>query len=116
MRKQGGISLGERVTSACIGALFGALIGAALVWLWGVYSQTLGPGHGVAHPVQWVLTMAAALAAYGFVRGSHVGSLVGDILSGLFEFERQDREIDIPVWLAVFFWACVVAAVVWWLG
>ena len=116
MRQPSGISFGERATSACIGALFGGLIGAVLVWLWGVYSQTLGPGHGVAHPVHWVLSAAAALAAYGFVRGSHVGSLIGDILSGLFEFERQDREIDIPIWLAVFFWACVVGAVVWWLG
>lgn len=109
------MTLGERASSACIGALFGAGIGAALVWLFGVFSQRMGPGRYIGDPLAWILWPAGVLAVCGFLMGSQVGSLIGSILSGLLAFESADRDPELPTWLALVLALALAAALVWWL-
>lgn len=81
------IPLGERLTSAVLGGLFGALIGLALAWLLGVFSQTLGVG--TLHPdvATWLGLGALTFALMGLLFGRHLGSFVGNVLNALFQFE-----------------------------
>jgi len=83
------ITLGERITSAVLGALFGALIGFILFWLLGVFSQTLGPGQLRGEFEQWLSTGAVIFALLGFILGRHIGTLAGNLLNALFQFEDQ---------------------------
>lgn len=116
MSGRGNITFGERVASAAFGALFGAIIGAALVWLLGVYSQTLGPSRRVLDGSDWILGTSAVFALLGFLLGSHVGTVVGGVISGLIEFERQDRNPEVPTWLVVVVLVGAAVATVWWLS
>lgn len=83
------ITLGERITSSVLGAIFGALIGFILFWLLGVFSQTLGPGQVHGEFENWIGTSAAIFAFVGFLFGRHIGTLLGNILNALFQFEDQ---------------------------
>ena len=83
------ITLGERITSAVLGAFFGALVGFILFWLLGVFSQTLGPGQVQGEFEKWLSTGAAIFGFVGFIFGRHIGTLLGNILNALFQFEDQ---------------------------
>ena len=106
MRSVGGITIGERIAAAFFGAVFGALIGLILVWLFGVYSQSMGPGRFVPDAVRWVAASSGFFALIGLIVGSHVGTALGWALSAIFEAERERNDFEVPTWLAI---ALVVA-------
>ena len=83
------ITLGERITSAVLGSLFGALIGLILTWLFGVFSQTLGVGKVQTDFDQWLGLSALVFALLGFIFGRRLGTFVGHVLNALFQFEDQ---------------------------
>jgi hypothetical protein len=46
--------MGDRLSAAAVGLIFGGIIGFALAWLLGVYSNTLGPSDTAESPrVPW---------------------------------------------------------------
>ena len=83
------LTVGERITSALLGAFFGALIGFVLGWLLGVFSQTLGVGITEIEFANWLGLGALFFALMGFITGRHLGTLVGNVLNALFQFEDQ---------------------------
>jgi hypothetical protein len=107
------LTLGDRLSAAAVGLFFGAIIGFALAWLIGVYSNTLGPSSTPVDLKHWVGYCAVGFGAVGLIFGPFVGTLLGSVISGIYRFERAEEEA--PAWLPVFILLAVVAAV-WWLA
>lgn len=105
------LTLGDRLVSGAFAAVFGAIIGAAAAWLFGVYSNTLGASTATVDIKRWVLNSSLGFGLVGLVIGPHAGTLVGTILNAMFEFENSGNQL--PGWIIV---ALVIAAgfVVWW--
>jgi hypothetical protein len=83
-------SLSERVTSALLGALFGSAIGLGVAWLL-MFSTTLSLLGIGSHTVSFGKSAAAGavfFALAGAAFGASVGTLVGRVLNGIYEFER----------------------------
>ena len=103
-------SLGDRLVSAAVSAVFGAIIGCVLAWLFGVYSSTMGSAGSLVDFRQWVLWSALVFGLIGLLLGSHAATIVGMVISGIFQFERAPASG--PRWLVVAVF--VVAFGVWW--
>ena len=84
--------LGERLVSGAVGALFGAIIGGVLAWVFGVYSGTLGPGGMAMGPKAWIMLPAAAFGVSGLVFGSDVGTMIGAVIKAMVEFEKGPED------------------------
>ncbi len=111
------ITLGERVASAVVGAMLGAVVGGILVWLFGVYSQNMGQGRIKPDAARWIMGCSAAFAFVGLVIGSHVGTALGIVFSAIHETERQgSNDVVVPTWLAVVLMVAVVMGVGWWVS
>lgn len=107
------LTVGDRLAAAAVGAFFGAIVGFALAWMLGVYSRTLGPSHLPVDLARWIGLSALGFAAVGLVLGPFVGTLLGLVFRGLYEFERiEDRA---PAGRVVVVLLLVVGAV-WWLA
>lgn len=104
--------MADRLASACVGAVFGAAVGLAVAWFLGVYSNTLGPGEIVLSFSRAAITGAGIFGTIGAVFGSSVGTLLGNVISGLFAFERGDDR-SLPFWPTLFTLIALAAAVVW---
>ena len=83
------------------------MIGFAVAWLLGVYSNTLGPGQIPVSIADWVIGGAAIFGCVGAALGSSVGTLLGNVIAALFAFERGESA-DVPRWLV----AVVIAGAV----
>ena len=95
-------SLSERVASAFFGAIIGGIVGCVLAWLLGVYSNTLGPSSISLSFSHWVVGSSIIFALLGFVLGRSIGSLLGDVINGIYVFERgDDGTSSWWVWLLV---------------
>lgn len=105
------LTLADRLWAAALGALFGGMVGFALAWLFGVYSSTMGQSTTPVDFSHWVAWSAIGFGAVGLIFGPFVGTLIGVVINGLFEFERDDERM--PVWVLVLVLLAVVAAV-WW--
>ncbi|MEO8153880.1 MAG: hypothetical protein ABI605_12475 [Rhizobacter sp.] len=105
------LTIGDRLSAGAVGLFFGAIIGVALAWLIGVYSNTLGPSSLSIDFKHWVGFCAVGFAAVGLFLGPFVGTLLGSVISGIFQFEQA--EDPTPIWLLVLILSAVVAAV-WW--
>ena len=91
------MTFSERLVSALLGMLFGALIGLACAWLLGMYSQRLGAG---AFPVSFqksALGGAAFFGIAGALFGASAGTLVGRAFAAMFAFERREED-GLPLW------------------
>ena len=106
------LTLGDRIASGAVGAVIGAALGLVLLWLLGVYSNTLGPASIHVSVVKWLFSAATIFALVGFVFGPVVGTILGAVISAVFRFERQG-ELDPPIWLVLVVLG-VVAFCVWW--
>ncbi|WP_293935950.1 hypothetical protein [Iodobacter sp.] len=100
------ISLSERLASAFIGAIFGAVIGFIMAWLLGVYSQTLGPGQVHVSIAKWIGTSACIFALIGLLIGQHIATMIGNALTALLEFETIGDN-GFPSW-----WKLIILLVV----
>ena len=87
------LSASERIAAAFVGAVFGALIGLALAWLIGVYSSRMGPGQVLVSFSTFALVGAAVFGGIGFVFGVSVGTLLGNVIAAIFDFEGSHRDI-----------------------
>jgi hypothetical protein len=106
-------SLGDRLVSGIVSAIFGAFVGCALAWLFGVYSNTLGAARAAIDFKQWALSSATAFGLIGLLLGSHAGTVVGAVISGIFKLEgAQERS---STWFAVVALAAAAFAVWLWL-
>ena len=85
------MNLWDRIFHAVLGAFFGALIGVACWWLYGL-AHSLNYSGPSMDPVlrHWVIWTSAALAATGFMFRHSVVDVIGDIISGIFHFEISD--------------------------
>jgi predicted lysophospholipase L1 biosynthesis ABC-type transport system permease subunit len=106
------LSLGDRIACAFVGGVFGALLGATAAWIFGVYSQTLGPSRVSVNFGKVTLAVASFFAFFGLVIGPKVGTIIGNSISEIFEFENP-RDSDAVTWLAVIALTCVAIGV-WW--
>lgn len=83
----------DRLVYALIGAGFGALLGVAGWWLYGLGMSVryLGPGID-ADLLHWVKAGAAVFAALGFLFKDRVGGLLGGSIAGVARFEAGRTE------------------------
>jgi purine-cytosine permease-like protein len=106
------LTLGDRVASAFVGTVVGAIVGACLSWLLGVYSNTLGPSQVGVNVAKMTGAVVAFFAIIGFAFGPSVGTALGNTISAIFEFERVG-DGDVPGWIVVLVLAGVALGV-WW--
>ena len=109
-------TFGGRVAAAFVGAIIGGFIGFALAWIFGIYSNTLGPSGLHVNFKSWVAICAAGFGAVGLLFGSFVGSLLGSAISWIFWLEGANTSSnhEIPGWLALAL-LLGVATGAWWL-
>ena len=105
-------SLSERVVSALLAGVFGAVLGAVLAWLLGIYSNTLGPAFMEVSFAQWVGGGAVVFAVLGAVFGTAMGGFIGDCISAIVAFERLDGDRN-PWWIILALIVGVVIFLVW---
>jgi hypothetical protein len=105
------LTTGDRASAAAVGLFLGAIIGFALAWLVGVYSNTLGPAGAAVDFQLWVGFGALGFGVVGLLFGPFVGTLLGLTISDIFKFERVEDHA--PTWLLVLVLLAVVAGV-WW--
>lgn len=110
------VAIGDRVASAFVGAVVGALVGFALAWLLGVYSNTLGPSQVVFGIPRFVLKVSATFALVGLFIGPHVGTVLGNVITSIFAFESlEHRDSHLPGWLVIVVLGLVLFGTWWFL-
>lgn len=105
------LTIGDRLSAAAVGLFFGGIIGFALAWLVGIYSNTLGPSSTPVDFKRWVGLCGIGFGMVGLIFGPFVGTLLGSVISGIYKFEQAEDHA--PTWLLVLLLLAVVA-VVWW--
>ena len=82
--------IGERFGYACISAFFGAVLGVACWWLYGLAHSLSYDGPGL-DPVlcHWVVWLAFCNALLGFSIGARAGDVFADLWSAVFHFEFE---------------------------
>jgi cytosine/uracil/thiamine/allantoin permease len=107
------LTLSDRIASAFVGAVVGAVIGSFVAWMVGVYSNSLGPSHISVSFGKVVLAVASFFALLGLIIGPKVGTVMGNTIAAVFEFESP-RNQDVSTLLGVLVLAAVAIGV-WWL-
>ena len=107
------LTTSDRISAAAVGAVFGAMVGFALAWIIGIYSNTLGSGFAEVSFKHWATGCAIGFGVVGLVFGPYVGTLLGSVISGIFEFESADKHV--PTWPIVLALLAIIAGV-WWSG
>lgn len=82
--------LTDRLIYALLGDLFGAMMGAACWWLFGLglsVQRPIAMGGGLQ---QWVGWGSGAFAAIGCMLGDRAGEVVGNAASGVFHVESHN--------------------------
>ncbi|TWO72023.1 hypothetical protein FN976_04695 [Caenimonas sedimenti] len=90
-------SLSERVICALVAAVFGAVLGAVVAWLLGVFSATLGTAFMDVSFSKCIAAGAMAFALLGAILGTSMGTFVGHAISAIFHFERLESSTG-PWW------------------
>ncbi len=87
------MAIGDRLTYAALGALFGAVLGLICWWLYGLGMSLNIPAVGESiDPVlqHWLTWVPAAFGLLGFVFQERVADMLGDALNAIFHFELSD--------------------------
>lgn len=103
----------DRITYALIGALFGALIGVACWWLYGLAHSLNYHGPGM-NPIlrHWVTYAGGAFAVAGFLFRQRVGDAIGDTINAIFHFEMNESpDGQASAVVALVFLAIIIAAI-----
>jgi hypothetical protein len=107
------MAITERISYALIGAFFGAIIGVAFWWLYGLAHSLNFSGIDI-DPVlrHWLTYSSGAFAIFGFVFREHVGDVFGVVMSAVFHFEsNQSSNESAGIWVGLVFLAIVIAAI-----
>lgn len=103
----------DRIIYALIGGVFGALIGVACWWLYGLAHSLNYSGPGM-DPVlrHWVTYVGGTFALIGFLFLHRVADVLGDTINAIFHFEgnQAPNERSSPV-VALVFIAIIIAAI-----
>jgi hypothetical protein len=105
--------MGARLTYAVISAFFGALVGLAGWWFYGLgMSVHMRIGHGI-DPVlrHWLVYTSAGFGVVGFILRERAADVVGEVIGAIFHTETVYQRLP---WTALFtlaFLATVIAAV-----
>lgn len=109
------LTLGDRIAAAVVGAIVGAFVGLALAWLMGVvHSHRLPEVHGAVDFKRWVLTASGGFALVGLVLGPFVGSLLGAVITAVFDSQQPSRDTELPGWLVGVLLVAVAIGGWWW--
>lgn len=102
----------DRLTYALLGLLFGALIGVACWWLYGLAFSLNYQGPGL-DPVlrHWVTWIGGAFSVLGFLLRERFGDFIGHTISVIFYFEADSaRGSAASALLGLVFLALAIAA------
>ena len=82
--------IGERFGYACISAFFGAVLGVACWWLYGLAHSLSYDGPGL-DPVlrHWVVWLASGFFLLGFIMSARAEEVLGDLWNAVFHFEFE---------------------------
>jgi high-affinity Fe2+/Pb2+ permease len=105
-------NLFDRLTTALTAAIFGALLGAVMAWLFGAYSQTMGSSRMFVMASDWIFGGAALFAILGFVLKEDAGTIVGEFINAIFQFERADQSFEVG-WVGALVALVIGAGIVW---
>ena len=107
----------DRLAYALIGAVFGAVIGAALWYFYDAgFSSRIGAPEIHAGLAAWVQYAGGFFAVLGFLFKAGVGSAVGGTVNEVYDYERGKRpNAAIPVWFAVILVVAIAVCVCYWL-
>jgi len=85
------MAITDRLGCALLGGIWGALIGVACWWLYGLANSLNYDGPGFDPILQhWIKYVGDAFALLGFVFRERLGDLVDDTVAGIFHFEAND--------------------------
>ncbi len=104
------IPFSERLGALAFGGFAGVAVGLFAAWFAGVYR-----GASNATPIsfiEWALWGAGIFGSLGFIIGSHVGTLVGNLISGFYDAEANPFP-GLPTWLVVALLVALVLGVSW---
>jgi hypothetical protein len=107
------MAITERFSYALISAFFGALIGVAFWWLYGLAHSLNFSGVGI-DPIlrHWLIYSSAGFAIFGFLFREHAGDVVGAVINAVFHFESDQLPNESAgVWVGLIFIALVLAAI-----
>ncbi len=104
----------DRITYAFLGLLFGALLGVACWWLYGLSFSLHHRGPGI-DPIlrHWVTWVGGAFAALGFLLRERVGDFIGATISAIFHFEARGARGSTAGALVGLVLLVIVIAVAW---
>jgi H+/Cl- antiporter ClcA len=106
----------DRLTYALIGAVFGAIIGAACWWLYGLAFSLRYDGPGIDPSIfHWAKLFAGLFAILGLLFKDRVGSVAGSAIAGILNFEAgRDPEVHLR-WWQVLVVLVLILGVVWYM-
>jgi hypothetical protein len=107
------LAIVDRISYAFLGLFFGALVGVACWWLYGLARSLNYDGPGM-DPIlrHWVTYLGGVFAAFGFLFKERVGDFIGDTISGILHFEVNDPPGSAAsAWVGLVFLAIIIAAV-----
>ncbi|MES2951981.1 MAG: hypothetical protein V4858_25940 [Pseudomonadota bacterium] len=102
----------DRISYAFLGLLFGALLGVACWWLYGLSFSLHHRGPGI-DPIlhHWVTRVGGAFAVLGFLFRERVGDFIGNTISAIFHFESHSaRGSTASAFVGLVLLAIVIAA------
>jgi hypothetical protein len=104
----------DRLGYALIGMVFGAMLGVAGWWLYGLAHSLNYSGPGM-DPIlrHWLTYASGAYAVLGFFFQATVGDIVGDTISAILHFEANasPNEKTSPIVSLIFL--VIIAAAIW---
>ena len=107
------LAIVDRISYAFLGLFFGALVGVACWWLYGLARSLNYDGPGM-DPIlrHWVTYLGGVFAAFGFLFKERVGDFIGDTISGILHFEvNYPPGSAASAWVGLVFLAIIIAAV-----
>ncbi len=104
----------DRITYALIGAIFGAAIGTACWFLYGLVFSLRYSGPGIDPNLRhWAAAFSGLFGILGLLFKERVGAMIGDAVSSIFDFEAGTDENVHLQWWQVFIVAALIVGVVW---